>query len=369
MRSLKNMSAKNENMVDTISEKKKSVIHDVPVTYHEVHFAPLKKPKQKLSGEPVTLLKFEDVFALMMNYDYSSIEVKVRDRYTYNISGIRLSKNGFYECVINCNDHQAEDIIKNNKKKRKTELVSFNVDESHLLRCHVLFCPLVKNEGVCARMLLEGNRKVSEQTVRLLLQEILDRIDAEAFQPDFFEEDYAGAVPTATAHYKMKFSIKVKTESVTDQEFVKQLESGKFYHIVITEKSIGKVHKEVPYLSESLQTVQFKPIFSDGSKGIKTIYNGVKKLAKEKFGTDTSKPTKEITYKLCYPEGSHKRTVNFNPTDEQTSDFAIKRKWINKFERQNRSLDSIFDDSLCRRITALLVNADDEGNDYAQDDS
>ena len=349
-------------------EKKKSVKHDIPVTYHEVYFAPLKKPKQKLPGEPKALLKFEDVITLIMDYDYSSVELEVRDRYTYNISGIRLNKNGLYELVINCNDSQAEDIIKNNKKKRKAEIVSFNVDESHLLRCHVLFQPLADNDGVCARMLLEGNRKVSEQTVRLLLQKILDRIDEESFQPDFFEEDYAGAIPTATTHYKMQFFIKVKIESVTDQEFVKQLESGEFFHIVISEKSIGKVHTEVPYLNESSQTVLFKPVFTDGSKGIKSIYNGVKKLAKKKFGTDTSQATKEITYKICYPEGSHKRTVSFNPTDEHTSDFAIKRKWINKFERQNKSLNTIFDNDLCRRIAALL-KLEDEGENHDKDDS
>lgn len=73
-------------------EKKKSVEHDIPVTYHEIYFVPIKKTKQKLPGEPKTLLKFEDVISLIMNYDYSSVELEVRDRYTYNISGIRLNK-------------------------------------------------------------------------------------------------------------------------------------------------------------------------------------------------------------------------------------------------------------------------------------
>jgi len=353
---------------DPEPENKKSVVHDIPVTYHEVYFTPLKKPKQKLAGDPISILKFEDIMTLIMDYDYSSVELDVRDRYTFNISGLRLSKKGIYECVINCNDSQAEDIIKNNRKKRKTEIVSFNVDESHLLRCHVLFYPLADNDGLCARMLLEGNRKVSEQTVRLLLQKIINQIDGESFRPEFFEEDYAGALPTEHVHYKMQFSVKAQTNSVTDQEFVKQLESGDFYHIIISEKNIGKVHKEAPFLNESLQTVQFKPVFTDGSKGIQAVYTGVRNLAKKIFGTDTSKATKEIAYKICYPEGSHKRTVNFNPTDEHTSDFAIKRRWINKFERQNKSQPTIFDDNLCRRISNLL-NDDNEENDHEKNDS
>lgn len=342
-------------------ELKKSVRHDIPVTYHQIHFAPIKKPKQKLSGDPTSLLKFEDVMTLIMDYEYHTVELESRDRYTYNFSGIRLSKKGIYECVINCDDSQAEDVLKHNKKKRKTEVVTFNVDESHLIRAHVLFEPLETTDGVCARILIEGNRKISEQIVRLLLQKILDKIDAEGFQPSFFEEDYAGTIPTEQTHYKMQFAIKTKTDPVTDQEFVKQLESGDFYHIVISEKNVGKIHSEAPFLNETLQTIQLKPVFTDGAKGLKAIYTGLKKVAQKKFGTDTSKATKEISYKLCYPEGSHKRTVSFNPLDEHTSDFAIKRKWINKFERQNKSQDTTFDDSLCRRMAAMFRA---EGEDH-----
>lgn len=251
------------------SVKKKSVVHDVPITFHEIHFSPQKKTKQKLSGDPQTLLKVEDVLSLIMDYNYSSVELEVRDRYTYNISGIRLNKQGLYELVINCNDSQAEDIIKNNKKKKKTEIVSFNVDESHLMRCHIILKPLGETDGVCARMLLEGNRKVSEQTLRLLLQKILNEIDDNSFRTEFFEEDYAGTIPTKKTQYKMKYSIKVKTESVTDQEFINQLESGDFYHVTISEKNIVRVHTEAPYLNETLQTVLFKPVFNNGSKKLK----------------------------------------------------------------------------------------------------
>lgn len=341
-------------------ELKKSVRHDIPVTFHEIYFAPIKKPKQKLSGEPKTLLKFEDIITLIMDYDYQTVELESRERYTYNFSGIRQNTKGIYECVINCDDSQAEDVIKHNKKKRKTEIVSFDVDESHLIRAHVLFLPLDQTEGVCARMLIEGNRKISEQIVRLLLQKILDQIDSENFQPDFFQEDYAGTIPNGHTNYQMKFAIKAKTDPVTDQEFVKQLEAGNFYHIVISEKNITKVHSEAPFLNETLQSIQLKPVFTDGNKGLKTIYSGLKRVAKKRFGTDTSKATKEITYKLCYPEGSHKRTVSFNPTDEHVSDFATKRKWINKFERQNKSQDSTFDNDLCRRMTNMFRDEVDD---------
>lgn len=347
-------------------ENKKSVRHDIPVTFHQIHFVPVKKPNQKLSGEPSTLIKFEDVMTLITDYEFHTVELESRDRYTYNFSGIRLNKSGIYECVINCDDSQAEDVLKHNKKIRKTEIVSFNVDESHLIRAHVLFQPLASTEGVCARMLIEGNRKISEQVVRMLLQKIIDQIEKSAFQPDFFKEDYAGTLPNSTKQYQLHFSIKTKTDPITDQEFIKQLESGQFYHIQISEKTVGKVHTEAPFLNETLQTIQLKPVFTDGSKGIGAIFTGLKKLAKKKFGTDTSKETKEITYKLCYPEGSHKRTVSFNPTNEQTSDFAIKRKWINKFERQNKTHDTIFDNDLCRRMTAMFK---DEGDDHDTDDN
>lgn len=348
------------------SEPKKCVRHDIPVTFHEVFFTPIKKSKQKLSGEPKTLLKFEDIITLIMDYDYQLVELESRERYTYNFSGIRQNKKGIYECVINCDDSQAEDVIKHNKKKRKTEVVSFNVDESHLIRAHVLFLPLDHTDGVCARMLIEGNRKISEQVVRLLLQKILDKIDSENFQPDFFQEDYAGTIPNGHVNYQMKFAIKAKTDSVTDQEFVNQLEAGNFYHIVISEKNISKVHSEAPFLNETLQSIQLKPVFTDGKKGLQAIYSGIKKVAKKRFGTDTSKATKEITYKLCYPEGSHKRTVSFNPNDDKVSDFATKRKWINKFERQNKSQDSTFDDNLCRRMTNMFR---DEVDDHDSSDT
>ncbi|WON80843.1 hypothetical protein OK024_03405 [Acinetobacter sp. UGAL515B_02] len=64
----------------------------------------------------------------------------------------------------------------------------------------------------------------------------------------------------------MKFAIKAKTDSVTDQEFVNQLEAGNFYHIVISEKNISKVHSEAPFLNETLQSIQLKPVFTDGKK-------------------------------------------------------------------------------------------------------
>lgn len=92
----------------------------------------------------------------------------------------------------------------------------------------------------------------------------------------------------------------------------------------------------------------------------------MKKLAQKKFGTDSSNASKEITYKICYPEGSHRRTVNFNPTEDHSADFAIKRKWINKFERQNKSLDTVFDNNLCRRIATLLKHED---RNHDKDDS
>lgn len=348
-------------------EIKKSVTHDVPVSFHEIHFEPLKKPKQKLAGEPKTLLKFEDVMTLIMDFDYASVELESRDRYTYTLYRVRQNKKGIYECVINCDDSQAEDVIKHNKKKKKTEVVSFNVDESHLIRTHILFQPLEATKGVTARLLIEGNRKVSEQIVRMLFQKILNTIDSKNHQPDFFEEDYAGTIPTETTDYKMKFSIKTKTSAITDQDFVKQLESGNFYHIVISEKSVGKVHTEAPFLHETLQTVQLKPIFTDGHKGLKAVLNGLKSVAKKHFGTEKSNNNKEIAYKLCYPEGSHQRTVSFEPENEQISDFALKREWLNKFERRNMTQDTIFDDNLCRRMSALF--GDEDGQHHDQNDS
>lgn len=57
-----------------------------------------------------------------MDYNYQTVELESRERHTYNFSGIRQNKKGIYECVINCDDSQAEDVIKHNKKKRKLKL-------------------------------------------------------------------------------------------------------------------------------------------------------------------------------------------------------------------------------------------------------
>lgn len=344
---------------------KKSVVQDIPVTFHDIYFVPIKKTNQKLSGDPKILLKFEDVLSLIQDYDYSAVELSVKDRYTYNIASIQINKKGIYECVINCNDSQAEDIWKRNKKQNKTEVVSFDKDESHLIRCHVLFRTTDEKKGVVARMLIEGNRKVSEQTVRRLIQKILSEIDEKNIQPDFFEEDYAGAVPTKNNHYKMAFSVKVKTTALLDQGFLEQLTSGDFYHIDIIEKSVGKVHGEVPFLREEIQSIKFKPYF-ESKTTLSNIFDGVKKLAKKKFGIVQSKGDRDITYKICYPEGAHKRTISFDPIDEAGQSFTTKKLWINKFERKNSLPTMIFDSDLCRRMSKLFD--EQERNDDAEDD-
>lgn len=331
----------NNQETDLVENNKKFVTHDLCICFYELMFKSKRLPNEVLAGSPTTKPLVIDVFNAIKEYPKIK-KIKVftaKERYSHHLDHIHISDDESYiECVFACLDKQAEDLRKYDESKDVESVINFSENESHIKRTHVLI--QLTEDGTKANLFFEANRGTSLGAIRGLFNDILNRIRLKSISPDLFKEIYVGSLDEI-----MNFSIVTSIDPVEDKNIVDRIKSGDFLRVEVTKTNEIKFHEELPNLYESKQSFELKPSLSKGeslavfSEGLKNFTN------KHVLGKKTQEKIK-VTHKLVFKQGDHERKVELDILNESISTIAVKKHWIDNFERHSLPEDAKFDSNV-----------------------
>lgn len=326
---------------DSIENNKKFVTHDLCICFYELAFKSKRLPKEKLAGPPSTRPVVLNIFNAIKEYsDIKKIKVfTAKERYSHHLDHIHISDDKSYiECVFACLDKEAEDLRKYNELKDEESVINFNQNESHIKRTHVLI--QLTEDKTKANLFFEANRGTALGAIRELFNFILDTIRLKATNPELFEEIYVGSSDEI-----MNFSIVTSIDPIEDKDIVDRIKNGDFLRVEITKTNELKFHEELSNLYESKQSFELKPSFSQ-KESLAKFSEGLKKFTdKHVLGKKTQEKVK-ISHKLVFRQGDHERKVELDILNESISTIAVKKHWIDNFERHSLPKDIKFDSNV-----------------------